>query len=155
MPAVEIRIDTIASPVGRAFMEHAMAEIHARYPDENPHPNQPEPQQFEEPEGIFLVAWLDGKPAACGGLRKLEDGTAEVKRMYAQPWARKKGLGRRILRDLELAARRLGYLRIKLETGVRQPEAIALYESAGYTRCPVYGEFAVCPLSVCFEKVLD
>ena len=155
MTTVEIRTDRIDSPVGRELMELALAEIYARYPDENPHPSQLEAQQFVEPEGVFLVAWFDGKPASCGGLRKLHDGTAEVKRMYAEPWARRRGLGRLILGELEAAARRLGYSKIKLETGIRQPEAIAFYESSGFVRCAAYGEFAESPLSVCFEKVLD
>jgi putative acetyltransferase len=71
-----------------------------------------------------------------------------------EPDARQRGLGRAILEKLEASAHRLGYRLIRLETGDRQPEAVALYERAGYQRIPPYGEFMECARSICFEKRL-
>ncbi len=83
------------------------------------------------PEGAFLVAYEDGRPVGCGGLKRLDDGTAEIK-LYVVPEARSRGLGRSLLSALEEEARRLGYRRARLDTGARQPYARTLYGSAGY-----------------------
>jgi GNAT superfamily N-acetyltransferase len=90
------------------------------------------PSQFSPPGGAFLVIYADGKPVAGGGVKRDEDGVAEIKRMYVVPEARRQGLGRRLLEELEETARRLGYARIRLDTGARQPHAQAMYERAGY-----------------------
>jgi GNAT superfamily N-acetyltransferase len=113
-----------------------------------------ETEHFTAPLGAFLVARIEDRPAGCGGLRRLEAAVAEVKRMYVDPWARRRGVGREILVGLEAEARRLGYRTVRLETGTLQPEAIGLYESAGYQRIPRYGEFVDNVHSVCFEKAL-
>ncbi len=85
------------------------------------------------------------------------DGTAgadvaEIKRMYTSPSARRRGVSRAVLARLESEAIRLGYRRLQLETGLRQPEAMALYEASGYHRVPNYGMYAASDLSVCFGK---
>jgi GNAT superfamily N-acetyltransferase len=90
------------------------------------------PADFSPPGGAFLVVYEDGKPVAGGGVKRDEDGIAEIKRMYVAPGARRRGLGRRLLEALEEEARSLGYARIRLDTGARQPEARAMYERAGY-----------------------
>jgi len=90
------------------------------------------PSDFAPPTGTFLVIYVDGKPVAGGGVKRDEDGVAEIKRMYVVPAARQQGLGRRLLEELEAAARELGYARIRLDTGPRQPHAQAMYERAGY-----------------------
>jgi GNAT superfamily N-acetyltransferase len=90
------------------------------------------PADFSPPGGAFLVVYEDGKPVAGGGVKRDEDGIAEIKRMYVAPRARGRGLGRRLLEALEEEARSLGYARIRLDTGARQPEARAMYERAGY-----------------------
>jgi GNAT superfamily N-acetyltransferase len=90
------------------------------------------PADFSPPTGAFLVVYADGKPVAGGGLKRDDDGVAEIKRMYVVPAARRKGLGRRLLEALEDRARELGYARIRLDTGERQPHARAMYERAGY-----------------------
>ena len=109
------------------------------------------------PRGVFLVAYLDGDAVGCGALRPLPAAgpdVAEVKRMYTPPRARRRGVSRAVLARLESEATRLGYLRLQLETGLRQPEAIALYEAGGYHRIPNYGVYASSELSVCFAKDL-
>jgi GNAT superfamily N-acetyltransferase len=90
------------------------------------------PADFSPPGGAFLVVYEDGKPVAGGGVKRDEDGIAEIKRMYVAPGARGRGLGRQLLEALEEEARALGYARIRLDTGARQPEARAMYERAGY-----------------------
>jgi GNAT superfamily N-acetyltransferase len=90
------------------------------------------PSDFTPPTGAFLVIYAGGKPVAGGGLKRDEDGVAEIKRMYVVPEARRQGLGRQLLEALEDRARELGYARIRLDTGARQPHAQAMYERAGY-----------------------
>jgi len=90
------------------------------------------PSDFTPPTGAFLVIYSGGKPVAGGGLKRDDDGVAEIKRMYVVPEARRQGLGRRLLEALEDRARELGYARIRLDTGARQPHAQAMYERAGY-----------------------
>jgi GNAT superfamily N-acetyltransferase len=90
------------------------------------------PSDFTPPTGAFLVIYAAGKPVAGGGLKRDDDGVAEIKRMYVVPHARRQGLGRQLLEALEDKARELGYARIRLDTGERQPHAQAMYQRAGY-----------------------
>ena len=114
-----------------------------------------EAAMFVEPDGVFLVVRdADGAAVACGGIARFDDDRAELKRMYVVPGARGRGLGRRILVELEDAARRLGYTAVVLETGDRQPEALGLYASSGYERIPCYPPYDSRALSLCFEKRL-
>jgi putative acetyltransferase len=109
---------------------------------------------FREAGGVFLIGRLAEIAVACGALRPMEDGAIEVKRMYVRDRHRGHGFGRAMLVALEEIAVRRAYRIIRLETGGSQPEAIALYESAGYHRIPCYGDHASDPLSRCFEKRL-
>jgi uncharacterized protein (DUF952 family)/GNAT superfamily N-acetyltransferase len=90
------------------------------------------PNDFAPPGGTFLVGYLDGRPVAGGGVKTLEAGVGEIKRMYVAPDARGHGRARALLTALEDAARRLGHDRVRLDTGPLQPHAQHLYESAGY-----------------------
>ena len=85
----------------------------------------------------------------------LDADTAEIKRMYVAPGARGRGIGWMILDSLQTEARRLGARRLVLETGERQPEAVALYTRAGFARIPAFGEYIGSPLSVCMTKTLQ
>jgi GNAT superfamily N-acetyltransferase len=105
--------------------------------------------------GAFLVLRLSGEAVACGAVRLLSPSVAEIKRMYVVPSARRRGLSRALLAELETQARRLGPTSIIVETGVRQAEALRLYESAGYARIPCFGEYAASRSSICFEKPLE
>ena len=107
------------------------------------------------PEVAFFVARLEGAIAACGALRRLDDSCAELKRMYVRPAFRGQGLGREMLLALESHARSLGVARLVLETGIDQPEALALYQRHQYVRCARYGEYRDDPTSVYFEKQLS
>ena len=102
----------------------------------------------------FLVARIDGQAAGCGALLLDPRGYVEVKRMYVKPDVRRLGVGAAILRELELLAREGTHTRIRLEAGVDQPEALALYRRAGYVECDPFGDYAPDPLSVFMEKAL-
>lgn len=104
-----------------------------------------DPDDFEPPLGLLLIARADGVPVAMGGFRDLTsegEGIAEIKRMYVPTEHRRKGYSRRILNAIEDAARAAGYARVWLNTGDQQPEAIALYESSGYEAIGGFGHYA-------------
>ena len=91
------------------------------------------PADFAPPHGTFLVGFDHDGTAVCGGgVKGLDDGTAEIKRMYVVPPARRRGYARVLLGALEDAARGLGYTTVRLDTGPRQAHAQAMYEAAGY-----------------------
>src|SRR5262245_12010900 len=111
-----------------------MADLEARYggPDGTP----VTAIEFDPPDGGFFVAYVEGEPAGCGAWRSHAETAeiAEVKRVYVTEKARGLGVARQIMTTLEDDARAHGRTRMILETGIRQPEAIALYESLGYER---------------------
>ncbi|MFB9552711.1 GNAT family N-acetyltransferase [Streptomyces roseoviridis] len=117
---------------------------------------------FVPPRGLYLMAYDPlGRPVATGGWRTQDandegysDGDAELKRMYVVPEARGLGLARRILAALEADARAAGRVRMVLETGTAQPEAIGLYTSCGYEPCAKFGYYREYPNSRCYAKAL-
>jgi GNAT superfamily N-acetyltransferase len=110
------------------------------------------PDELRDPGGAYLVGYEDADAIAGGGLRRLDDGIAEIKRMFVRPAARSRGVARALLDALELTAKELGYQKVRLDTGPKQIHGLALYRSAGYVDVPPYNDnpFA------CFwgEKVL-
>jgi ribosomal protein S18 acetylase RimI-like enzyme len=110
--------------------------------------------EFEPPRGLFLLGLLDGEPVATGAWRVLEPGVAEIKRMYVSAGARRRGLARLMLAELERTAAGAGMSRVVLNTGQEQPEAIALYESSGYYAIPGFGHYAAAPLALFYAKAL-
>jgi GNAT superfamily N-acetyltransferase len=102
-----------------------------------------------------VIAYEDGEPVACGAIKAFDSGGVEVKRMYTLPGKRGKGIAGRVLSALENWAVELSFQKCVLETGIRQPEAIALYEKSGYHRIPNYGQYAGVENSVCFQKLLN
>jgi len=127
----------------RTLVAAALADLAVRYDHPGGDDTPVEPAEFAPPGGAFLVAWFDGRPVGCGGWRSLHGGdeVAEVKRMYVAPEARGRGVALALLRALEDSARQAGRKRIVLETGHRQPEAIALYGKAGYARIEDFGYY--------------
>lgn len=99
-----------------------------------------------------IVAYEHEKPVGCGAIKEQAADAMEVKRMYVLPETRKSGIASQVLRELEKWAAELGYPKCVLETGKRQPEAIALYTKCGYTVIPNYGQYTGIANSVCFEK---
>jgi GNAT superfamily N-acetyltransferase len=112
------------------------------------------PSDFLAPQGVFLIGAVSGRDVACGALRFLQDGVAEVKRMYVDPAVRGRGLSRVLLAALVERGRLAGYRELWLETGIKQPEAMALYESAGFTPIPSFGQYKDEPDSRCYRLVL-
>lgn len=110
------------------------------------------PQDLNDPGFTFVIARMDGVAVGCGALRSLPPDMGEVKRMFVLPGFRGRGIAKRILETLESRARELGYTAVCLETGSGQPEAIALYRSAGYVPIAAFGEYAGDPFSVCLKK---
>ena len=122
-----------------------------------------EAEEFTPPRGLFAVAYQSGKPVAIGGWRRHEphaygglpgERPAEIKRMYVAESARGRGLARAVLAHLEHTARQAGVDWLVLETGRKQPEALALYRSAGYVDIPHFGTYADAPLAVHLGKRL-
>ena len=145
----------MGSDEARALTGELDAELRARYP-EHPEGAPPHTLRAEDADAhtVFLIAREHGRGIACGASRRLADGSIEIKRMYVRPSHRGRGLGRRILAELESRARAAGASRLVLETGLRQPEAIALYRSSGFSRIDPFGEYVGDAMSRCFEKRL-
>lgn len=134
------------------LLREAAVEARQLYPGlfspDSPWPTNPPVGE----RGAFLLAYLGEALAGCGALRMIDATTAEVRRMFVRGSARRAGIGRAVLAHLEWEARALGYSALRLETGIRQQPAMALYEAAGFKRIPPFGEYARDPTSVCFEK---
>lgn len=116
---------------------------------------------FDPPHGAFFIGYVDGLPVTMGGWRRRDDvpvfgrdRSAEIKRMFVVPAARRRGHARMVLRHLEETARAAGAEAMILETGTMQPEAIALYEAEGYRLIDDFGHYSWSPLSRCFGKPL-
>jgi len=99
-----------------------------------------EPDELRGPGGAYLVGYEGAQAVTGGGLRRLDDGVAEIKRMYVRPAARSRGLARALLGALEQTATELGYERVRLDTGPKQVHGLALYRSAGYIDVPPYND---------------
>lgn len=137
-----------------ALLDEAAYEARLLYPELFV-PGRPWPVNPPTPErGVYLVAYADGKPVACGALRPIDETVAEVRRMFVTTDLRRRGLAHAMLRELETRAAALGYTFMRLETGNRQLSAIALYEKLGFKRIEPFGQYVNDPLSVCFEKAV-
>jgi GNAT superfamily N-acetyltransferase len=151
---VDFRIEARAydDPDVARLVAAVQAEYVLRYggPDEA----EVDVAQFRPPAGLFLVGILDGEPAVTGGWRRRADGVVEIKRMYVPGTARRRGLARLMLAELEASARAAGALRIELNTGDRQPEAIRLYQSSGYLLTGGFGRYAGAPGAMFYGKDL-
>ena len=101
-----------------------------------------------------VVILRDGTPAGCGCFKPVSEDTVEMKRIFVQKLFRGQRLARAVLTELEAWARELGYAVAILETGILQPEAIRLYEAAGYDRIPNYPPYVGVKESICFQKAL-
>jgi GNAT superfamily N-acetyltransferase/uncharacterized damage-inducible protein DinB len=151
--AVSVEEVPVASAEARALMEELDEELRQRYPAGTP-THTLHPRDEDDPRSVFLVARLGGQTVACGALRHLEDAAMEIKRMFVRAPFRGRGIARRVLAALESRARAAGASRLVLETGLRQPEALALYRAEGFTRIDPFGEYIGDEMSRCFEKRL-
>jgi GNAT superfamily N-acetyltransferase len=160
LPA-ELRVDQVGltHPDALRLIEKVQQEYVVRYGGRDRTPM--EPSYFEPPEGAFYLGYRDEVPVAMGGWRFRPDVSrlgstraAEVKRMYVAAPARRGGLARLMLAHLEATARTAGADVMILETGTAQPEAMALYETAGYQPVEPFGYYKGAPLNRCYGRVL-
>ncbi|MFB7633447.1 GNAT family N-acetyltransferase [Streptomyces sp. NPDC056149] len=156
---MEIRAVRYDHPDATRLDEEVQQEYARRYGDGDL--THLAPEMFLPPLGLYLIAYEDDRPLATGGWRVQEDtaegyapGDAEIKRMFVVPGARGRGLARRILAALEDDARAAGRLRMVLETGTEQPEALALYASSGYALVEKFGYYRTYESSRCMAKPL-
>jgi GNAT superfamily N-acetyltransferase len=158
---MHIRPAAFDHPDAVKLNDQVQGEYAVRYGDEGD-VTPLDPSMFRPPAGLYLIAYDDlDRPVATGGWRTQDendegyaDGDAELKRMYVVEEARGNGLARRILAALEDDARAAGRIRMVLETGNKQPEAIALYESSGYEPCVKFGLYRFHEDSRCYAKFL-
>ncbi|WP_431935074.1 GNAT family N-acetyltransferase [Micromonospora sp. RP3T] len=155
MSEIEILPRRFDAPESQELIRAALADLGRRYGgngDETP----VDAAEFVPPAGAFLVAYLDGQPVGCGGWRShgVDGEEAELKRMYTAPAARGRGVARAVLAAIERSARDTGRKRIVLECGDKQPEALAMYVSAGYERIPNFGYYRDAPGCLSFGRTL-
>jgi len=112
--------------------------------------------QFNKVDAIkeVIVAYQNDVPVGCGAIKPFSATEAEVKRMYVHPDYRKRGIAAKIVTELENWATEIGFSATVLETGKKQPEAIALYQKIGYQITPNYGQYIGVDNSVCMIKPL-
>jgi GNAT superfamily N-acetyltransferase len=158
---MDIRRVSFDHPDAVKLNDQVQAEYDVRYGDGGD-ATPLDASDFDPPNGLYLIAYdALGVPVASGAWRVQDengegnlDGDAEVKRMFVIEQARGQGLARRILAALEEDARAAGRIRMVLETGTKQPEAIALYTSSGYEPCAKFGYYRHYESSRCFAKAL-
>jgi GNAT superfamily N-acetyltransferase len=151
---VTIAAEPFDSAEARRLISALDEHLSSRYPPEDRFGPNLKPEQLAPGLGTFVVARADGRAIGCGALRKLDETTAELKRMFVEPEVRGLGVAKEILDQLEATARDLGVRRLVLETGIYQAEAIALYRRAGFSPIRCWGEYSETLTSVCFEKTI-
>jgi putative acetyltransferase len=149
---VRIALEPAEGPEIEALVAALDAYLRGLYPPESNHGL--DMAALQRPAVRFAVARRAGQALGCGALVLRDDGTAELKRMYVRPDARGLGLGRRLLDALEEVARQSGCAAVQLETGIRQPEALGLYRTRGYTEVPPFPPYRADPNSLFMERRL-
>ena len=147
-----IALESPASADGRLLIGELDAEIEPLYARESRHGYSVDKLLAENVD--FFVLREDGVPAGCGGVKRVDGEYAELKRMFVRRPFRGRGLSRLLLDHLTGFARDHGFALLRLETGIHQKAAIALYESAGFARIPPFGNYFDDPVSLCYEKRL-
>lgn len=153
---IELRDEPADGPAARALFEQYMALVRERSRIEDFAPVErifATADVFAAPDAAWLVAYVDGEPAGCGGLRTLAPGVGEVKRMFVAARARGHGLGRRLLRTLESRAAAAGHERVRVLTTPMLSEACALYAAEGYEEIERI-ERGEAPVEIWMEKRL-
>ena len=150
--AVEIRPLAPADPAVRRLVAELDRLQTSLYPAESNHLDPIE--VLEGSDVTFLAAFVGGEAVGCGAVKRMPGRYGEIKRVFVDPAARRRGVGRAMMEALETDLLTHGIDLARLETGVRQPEALALYEHSGYVRIPPFGDYREDPLSVFLEKRL-
>jgi len=132
------------------LIEALDAYANALYPPESNH--LLDIAALSDPAVAFLVVRDGSEAVGCGAVLRDPRGFGEVKRMYVRPDQRGRGIGRRVLAEIEAIARDSGLPVLRLETGIHNTEALALYRRSGFVACAPFGDYALDPLSVFMEK---
>ena len=154
MTELEIKPAALGSDDAQKLIAALNTELQLRYPEEGANHFRLDADEVALGRGAFFIATLNGELAGCGAVRLAAPGVAEIKRMYVRESLRGHGIAWRMLARLETEAQLLGALRMVLETGERQFEAVALYRRAGYVEIDRYGEYVDSPLSLCMGRSL-
>ncbi|MDP9822156.1 GNAT family N-acetyltransferase [Nocardioides massiliensis] len=159
---MDLRPSRLSDPHALELIARVQAEYVERYGGEDEAPIRYD--EFDAPAGAFFIGYADlgagPVPVAMGGWRRASTQAlggrevAEIKRMFVDAAARRRGYAAAVLRHLEQTAAEAGIDVLVLETGLRQPEAMALYEAHGYVPIPGYGYYRDAPLSRCYAKKL-
>jgi putative acetyltransferase len=153
MDRLEIRRSSLTSEDGARLIAALNAELMGVCPEPGACHFSIASAQVAPGEGAFVIAYLNDVAVGCGAVRRLDEQTGELKRMFVDPSVRGKGIGRAIVQALEREAAQIGLRRIVLETGARLGRAIKLYEGMGYAPIPLFGEYLSSPeTSRCFGK---
>jgi putative acetyltransferase len=147
---IEINVETADQPEVHALLAASDAYMASLYPAESNH--MVDVSTLLQPHVTFLVARAEGRAVGCGAVVESAEGWAEIKRMFVSPAARGRKVGRQLLARLELVARQSRITALRLETGISQPEALALYRSAGFQEIEPFGDYRPDPLSLFMEK---
>jgi GNAT superfamily N-acetyltransferase len=150
---IEIRRADPSSPQARSMASALWSEIEDRYGFQAPDPF--DPGAFAGPIGGFWIAAFGDQAVGSVALVPLEVTVAELDVMYVAPDHRRAGVARALLAVLEEHARTVGIASLRLRAGEPQPEALAFYQSAGFTPIPAFGRWADDPTARCFEKTLS
>ena len=150
MNVVRLQIEDPDSPEVRALLESSDAYAASLYPAESNH--MLDLQALRHPSVTFVVARLGAHAVGCGAIVRSGEDWVEIKRMFVDPAARGQQVGRRLLEKLEEIARESGATALRLETGIKQPEAIGLYRSCGFVEIAPFADYQPDPLSMFMEK---
>ena len=138
---VELRREPIDGPAGRELLGAFFDEIVGLYPGWSLSLGPTaEPHEVTPPHGCFLVAYDGGEPIGCVAVKKLDEDTGEIKRLYVAPHARRDGVARLLLGAIEDFARDFGCQLVRLDTGDKQPASLNLFRSTGYVEVPNYND---------------
>ena len=150
---VVLALEDPDQPEVRALLAASDAYMASLYPAESNH--LVDVAALQQPSVRFFVARHDARAVGCGAIVLAGDGSGEIKRMWVDPKARGLRLGARMLDRLEVAARQAGCHVLRLETGISQPEALALYRKSGFAEIGPFGSYKLDPLSLFMEKILS
>ena len=141
-PTVVLAAIDPSDPQARACVNAYFAELDERFATgfDPGRSISADDEELRPPAGVLILAWLDARPIGCGALKFHGDGVADLKRMWVAASARGRGVGRRLLIELEAIATSQGIRRLRLETNGTLVEAINLYRSAGYVEIPAFSD---------------
>ncbi len=156
--SLELRVVRYDHPDAIKLTELVQTEYVRRYKGEVGDASPIDADEFVYPDGVFFIGYVDDLPVAMGGWRRggpNGETDGEIKRMFVIDDSRGKGYSRQVLQEIERSAARQGVTRLVLETGTEQPEAIALYKSAGFVEVEPFGFYADYADSVHLAKLVE